>query len=116
MRRFFRRFPFALKGIYSALKNDFSFKTQFFGGILFASIFSYLVWPLSQVEVLFLALAYALVLITELQNSSFEAALDRLHPDMHDDIGKSKDMAAGAVLIAGLFALLVVATIALSRI
>lgn len=47
------------------------------------------------------------MLITELQNSSFELALDRLHPELHDTIGKSKDMAAGAVLTAGFFLIFV---------
>jgi diacylglycerol kinase len=64
---------------------------------------------------LFLALSYALILITELQNTSFEKALDRLHPELHDDIGASKDIAAAAVLTAGLFALVVVLTIVARR-
>jgi diacylglycerol kinase len=64
---------------------------------------------------MWLMLSWMLVLITELQNSSFESALDRIHPDRHDDIGKSKDMAAGAVFVAGLFALFVVLIIVFNR-
>jgi diacylglycerol kinase len=51
------------------------------------------------------------VLITELQNTSFEEALDHLHPELHDKIGRSKDMAAGAVLTAGIFLALVMLVI-----
>jgi diacylglycerol kinase len=72
-------------------------------------------WPLTQTEILFLALSYALILITELQNTSFEKALDKLHPELHDDIGASKDIAAAAVLTAGLFALCVVLVISAER-
>lgn len=102
-----RRFKYALGGIWYALKTDRSYRLQFLGIGMVVLIFSYWQWPLSQAELLFLGLAYALVLITELQNSSFEAALDHLHPEAHEQVGKSKDMAAGAVLTAGLFLLLV---------
>ena len=98
-----RRFKYALGGIYHALLTDKSYRLQFWGIGLFVILFGYWQWPLSQTELLFLGLAYALVLITELQNSSFEAALDHLHPEAHEQVGKSKDMAAGAVLTAGLF-------------
>ena len=106
--RYLKRFPYAFAGLWYALKNDFSYRLQVIGIGTFLAVFVYLLSPLSEMELLFLGLAYALVLITELQNSSFEAALDRLHPELHDDIGRSKDMAAGAVLLAALFALLVI--------
>lgn len=115
MMRVLNRFPHAIRGITKALRTDFSFKTQFWGGALFIPVFSYLVWPLTNIEIFFLGLAYMNVLVTELQNSAFEAALNRLHPERNEDIGKSKDMAAGAVLISGLFALFVVVSILLSR-
>ncbi len=116
MFRFFRRFPHAFRGIIHALRTDFSFRTQALIGATFVAGFGYFLWPITNTEFLFLALAGANILITELQNSSFEAALDRLHPEWHDQIGRSKDMAAGSVLIAGLFALLVVGVIVYSRV
>jgi diacylglycerol kinase len=65
------------------------------------------VWftPISSLEVLMIVLAYSLVLITELQNSAVEIALNKIHPERDESIRKTKDMAAGAVLIAGLFLL-----------
>lgn len=109
-----RRFGNALKGFCSAYKSDFNFKLQVWSFLFFLG-FGYFMWRLTQTEILFLALSYALILITELQNTSFEKALDRLHPELHDDIGISKDIAASAVLIASLFAFVVVATIFFSR-
>jgi diacylglycerol kinase len=109
-----RRFGYALKGYCSAFRSDRNFRLQVYAS-LFYVVFAWLVWPLSQTEMLFLALSYTLIFVTELQNTSFEKALDRLHPELHDEIGASKDIAAAAVLTTGLFALLVVLIIAASR-
>lgn len=98
-----KRFVYPIKGIFYALKNDLSYRTQFYSVATIIAIFVFFMRPLSQTEMLFLGLSYVLILITELQNSSFEAALDRIHPEKHDAIGRSKDMAAGAVLTAGFF-------------
>ena len=108
------RFGYALKGFCSAFKSDRNFRLQVYAAPFYL-IFGWFVWPLTQTEILFLALSYSLIIVTELQNTSFEKALDRLHPKLHDDIGASKDIAAAAVLTSGLFAFIVVAVIAISR-
>lgn len=114
-KKYFSRFPYAFRGIAYAAVNDFGYRTQVYLGIALAILISLFFYPLSSTELLFIALSYALVLITELQNSALEAALDRLHPELNDDIKHSKDMAAGAVLTAGIFLIIVLATIAYSR-
>jgi diacylglycerol kinase len=113
--RYFSRFPHALRGITYAAKNDFGYRTQVYGIGLFVVAILFYLSPLSKEEFLFLLLAYALILITELQNSALEIALDRLHPDLHDAIGKSKDMAAGAVLLAGVFLTVVILSFLYAR-
>ena len=115
IKRTLRRFPHAFRGIWYALCKDFSFQTQFYGGLVVAGLVTWFAWPLATFEFLFLALGYTLLLITELQNSSVEASLDHLHPDRHDAIKVTKDMAAGAVIIAGGYYGLVVLTIVASR-
>jgi diacylglycerol kinase len=106
-----RRLSFAFSGILFAVRNDYSFRLQFYVGGIFIFLFIGFTFPLSYIEYLLITLAYTLILITELQNSAFESAIDHLHPELHDKIGRSKDMAAGAVLIAGLFLLIVTSTI-----
>ena len=110
-----RRFGFALRGICYAIKMDKSFRFQWYGlgsiVLIVIAIFN----PLSQNEFLFVTMAYFLVLITELQNSALEYALDHLHPETHDNIGRSKDLAAGAVLLAGILLLVVVLSVLYSR-
>ncbi|MFM2374567.1 MAG: hypothetical protein RLZZ234_562 [Candidatus Parcubacteria bacterium] len=110
-----KRFGYAIAGFCHAYRSDKNFRLQV-QVLMFYPLFGWIVWPLSPTEILFLSLSYALILITELQNTSFEKALDRLHPELHDDIGASKDIAAAAVLTAGLFALVVVLVILTSRI
>lgn len=110
---YIKRLGYALKGIQHALISDRSFRFQvfFLGPIVL--IFGYLFWPLSQIEILFLALGWIMVIITEIQNTSIETALDHLHPGIHREIGHSKDMAAASVMLAGAFLLVVMILIAI---
>jgi diacylglycerol kinase (ATP) len=110
MKNQINRFTNAFRGILHAIRNDSNFSWQIIS-IIFFILIGYIARPITSTEILFLVLSYFLILITELQNTSIEAALDRIHPEHHRDIGKSKDMMAGSVLLAGLFALVVVLVI-----
>ena len=81
----------------------------------FVALFAYSFWPLTEAEILFLTLGVALIFITELINTAFERALERLHPERHELIGKSKDIASAAVLAAIVFMGIVAITIILAR-
>ena len=105
LKKYLSKFPHALNGLRDAFINDFGFRSQLYLGVFVAFIVLLLIAPLETTETLLIVLAYVLVLITELQNSALEAALDQIHPEKHHSIKKSKDMAAGAVLLAGLFLL-----------
>lgn len=111
-----RRLGFALRGIQYALRTDKNFRLQWYGVGSVVAFAIVVLTPVSGTELLFLVLAYFLILITELQNSALEYALDHLHPETHDNIGRSKDMAAGAVFLAGLFLTIVIATLLYPRI
>lgn len=110
-----KRLQYASAGILFAIRTDYSFRIQLYlvGIVVVALIFIFS--PVTQTEFLFVTLAYFLILITELQNSAFEAALDHLHPELHHNIGRSKDMAAGAVLLAAIFLIIVVVSLAVTR-
>lgn len=110
-----KRLGFALTGIRYAVRTDRSFRLQWYGLGAMVTGAIYLLSPLSATEFLFVALTYILILITELQNSALEYALDHLHPETHDNIGRSKDMAAGSVLLAGISLLLVLGTLLVIR-
>jgi diacylglycerol kinase len=110
-----KRLGYALAGIRYAVRFDRSFRMLWYGIGLVVICCMVILSPLSYQEVLFLILAYVLILITELQNSALEYALDHLHPDTHENIGRSKDMAAGSVLLAGLFLVIVLITLTGTR-
>lgn len=63
-----------------------------------AGIFS----DLSRTEWLWITVAIALVWSAEAFNTALEELADALHPERHPGIGRAKDMAAAAVLIAAL--------------
>jgi len=91
-------------------------RVSFFGGLLFL-LFMWLVFsPLAPWEWLFIGLCWTLILITELQNSALEEALNRIHPELHENIGHSKDMAAGAVLLAVAYTIATIVVLSLIRI
>jgi diacylglycerol kinase len=70
---------------------------------------------LERLDWLWLLLAIALVFITEMLNSAIELLCNALHPGHHPAIGKLKDISAGAVLVAAVFALAVAGIIFVPR-
>ncbi len=115
IKHYLEGFTHAIKGLKYAILNDFGFRKQFYGigAVVAASI--YLLTPLTDSELIFIVLAFVLILITELQNSALEIALNRLHPELNEAIKISKDLAASAVLLAGLFLLFVLGVVAYSH-
>ncbi len=59
---------------------------------------------ISKTEWLFVTMAIALVLITEILNTAFEFLVDLVSPEYNELAGKVKDLAAGAVLFTALMA------------
>lgn len=109
------RLRHALGGLYYALRCDKSFRYQVYLILGLGIISRFALRGLTNYEYALLAISASLVIITELQNSALESALDRLHPEIHDDIRRSKDMAAGAVLLAGVVMLGVVLMVLLNQ-
>ena len=104
----------AIAGLVHAYKFDKSFRMEIWGSAMFVVVAA-LLWPLSGIEFILLTLSYLLILITELINTAVEQMLERLHPERHEIIGKSKDIASAAVLTAFVFAVVVVAVMIQSR-
>lgn len=115
LKKFLTRFSHPIRGLKHAIRNDISFGGQIVLGAIVVSIVWWVFKPLAYWEWLFVFLMWFLVLITELQNSAIEEALDHLHPERHESVGRTKDMAAGAVLLAGVYALIVVIVLTLVR-
>ncbi|MDA1019070.1 MAG: diacylglycerol kinase family protein [Bacteroidetes bacterium] len=97
---------YSLKGALYLIKTEHSIQAQIFIAILFVIAGNYL--DLSITEWLFVLLAISLVLTAESLNSAIEKVADFIHPDFNKKIGLIKDVSAGAVFFAFLFALAVV--------
>jgi len=103
---YWARLGFALAGIRTVFRREKSFRSQcllaIFGIGMTAVLRPGWVWAA------LMALAIGLVLALELVNGALEYLMDRVHPELHEEIGRAKDAAAGAVLLASLFGTFVV--------
>ena len=89
---------YAFRGFKFVIQHELSFKLEVIIGLPIVAFFSYYFWPLERWELMGIVITYGLVLILELVNTSIERMLEKLHPEEHELIGQSKDVAAAAVL------------------
>lgn len=95
-----------LRGLKYAFLRDFAvrFETIVFGVIGIPA--TYIIFgPLTAQEVLLLIFCWFFIVVTEIQNTSIEIALTKLHPEHDEAIGRSKDLASAAVVWAFVFGL-----------
>lgn len=97
-----RAFGHAVRGIWVALRREPNLRIEIVIGMLALALAWWLGAPLVPVF-----LAAGLVLTAELLNSALEATVDLASPERQELARSAKDMAAGGVLMASLFALLV---------
>ncbi len=100
-----QRMGFALSGLRTALATEHSVRTEAAALVAWIGVLCWLQpapvwWALS-------ILSMVVIIAVELLNSALEAAVDRLHPELHPAIGAAKDMAAGAVFLTVLAGLVV---------
>lgn len=105
----------AWRGISKAYQADYSFRLEICLGLPIFVIVAWLIRPLEPLELILLIFSYGLILITELVNTSVERMLARLHPEAHELIGHSKDIASAAVLVAFIVAGIIVLTLLLNN-
>jgi diacylglycerol kinase len=105
MRRRFRSFKYALRGIWTLLTTQVNARIHLFA--LVGVVAAGLLVGLSSGEWTVIALAVALVFSAEAMNSALEFLADHTAPEWHDSVQKAKDLAAGSVLLAALGAIVV---------
>jgi diacylglycerol kinase len=98
-----RSFGHALRGLALAFRSERSFRLQVLAA--FAVIVILIVLPLDLWERAILLLVTMFVLVLELLNSSLERLVDLAKPRLHEYAGDIKDLMAGSVLLAAMFAL-----------
>ena len=93
---------FAFKGAFFLLKKEPSLKIQFVIALLVTAAGFF--FDISSNEWIVQLLAIGMVMSIEGINTAIEEIADFIHPEYNDKIGFIKDIAAGAVFIAAVFA------------
>jgi len=103
--KFLKSFSNAARGIAFLFKSQFNARIELIiTGIVILSGF---LFRISSAEWIIILLCIALVLALEGINTAIEIFADKLHPGFDTEIGKAKDVAAGAVLIASVVAAII---------
>jgi diacylglycerol kinase (ATP) len=104
-RPFRARLGFALAGLAIVWRRENSFRTQC-GLAAIAAIVTAVLRP-DWIWMALITVTIAIVLLLEMVNAALEYLIDRVHPEIHDEIKYAKDAAAGAVLLASMASLAV---------
>ena len=115
IKKIIRSIRFALKGLRHAYRGDNSFRMEVVYGSITYLVVGCLLAPFQPWELMLYVFSYFFILIVELINTAFEKMLERVHPSEHEVIGKSKDIAAAAVLLAFIFAIIVICILVYTR-
>ncbi|WP_237566345.1 diacylglycerol kinase family protein [Paenibacillus sp. EZ-K15] len=101
----YRAFGCAMRGILTAVQTERNMKIHIAAALIVFIAAALL--QLDRMSWLFLLLAIALVFIAELVNTAVEAIIDLISPEEHVLARVAKDTAAGAALVAAVFAVVI---------
>ena len=100
-----RSFKFAFRGAWKLVSTEASIQVQLAIAVLI-TILGF-VMQISPMEWMLQSLSIALVLVSESLNTAIEKLCDFIHPEYHKRIGFVKDISAGAVTFAVIFAIII---------
>lgn len=102
MRRVIASFGPALAGLVALVRGEPNARVHL--AVTIAVVFAALGLGVSAADWRWIIAAFGMVWVAEGFNTALEALCDRLHPERDDHIGRVKDLAAGAVLVAAITA------------
>jgi diacylglycerol kinase (ATP) len=102
MKKLIRSFGYAFKGVAYATTSQLNFRIHL-GATLIAVAMGFAL-HISTSEWQWVAISITIVLVTEIFNTMIETLVDLVSPGYNEKAGHIKDMSAGAVVIAALFA------------
>ncbi|HEY9168107.1 MAG TPA: diacylglycerol kinase family protein [Lutibacter sp.] len=96
---------YAAKGLWILITSEYSIITQ----VIIALIMTIIgfIMHLSATEWMFQIMAIGLVLVAESLNTAIEKLADFIHPEYHKQIGRIKDISAGAAFFAAIIAIII---------
>ncbi|MCM1328326.1 MAG: diacylglycerol kinase family protein [Ruminococcus sp.] len=105
MKKFFKAFVYAGRGVAYAVRTQRNFRFHIAAAV-YVTAFSFF-YELTRGEYVLLALTFSAVMSAELVNTAVEAAVDLISPEKNRLAAIAKDAAAGAVLVTAFFAVIV---------
>lgn len=101
----YKSVKYAAKGFWILITSENSIIAQ----VIIAVIMTTLgfIMQLSATEWMFQLLSIGLVLVAESLNTAIEKIADFIHPEYHKQIGRIKDISAGASFFAAIFAVII---------
>lgn len=98
-------FNYAIEGLKHTLKTQRNMRIHFFAGAVV--LFFGVVLSLGTVEFILLLSAVTIVIVAEMFNTALELAVDMFTKEFHNMAKMAKDIAAGCVFVASVYALIV---------
>lgn len=96
---------YAAKGFWILITSENSIIAQVIIAIIMTIIG--FIMHISATEWMFQLVAIGLVLVAEALNTAIEKIADFIHPEYHKQIGRVKDISAGAAFFAAIFAIII---------
>ena len=105
IRQRIRSFGFAFNGLWLLIKEEHNARIHFLAALIAVGAGIY--FQLSPNEWIAIVFAIALVFIAEIINSSVEKLADTVTKEKNEGIKKTKDLAAGGVLLSAITSLII---------
>lgn len=105
IKRLFKSFTYAFRGLYKTFKEEQNLQIQFVAALAIVALSVWL--GIKPLEWCFILLVSTLVLLMEIANSAVERIADVLKPRIHEYIKEMKDIMAAAVMLASVLAIAV---------
>jgi diacylglycerol kinase len=95
--KFIKSVPHAFRGIISLIRNDNNFRIHLLAVVVVVIVGLWI--EFTEAEWLAVIITMGIVLALEAMNTAVETIIDLVSPEYHDLAKKTKDVAAGAVLL-----------------
>ncbi|MBN2891827.1 MAG: diacylglycerol kinase family protein [Bacteroidales bacterium] len=105
IKRRLKSFKYAFQGLFYVFRTQTNMQIHAFAMILVVVVGVF--FKISSSEWLFITLAVALVMVSEIVNTAIEEIVNFISPDFHKQAGLIKDLGAAFVLLAAIFAIVV---------
>ena len=114
MKKIRNSFKYAIEGIWTSFKTERNMKIHIF--IMILAIIACIILKINKSEWIICIILFAIVIGSELFNTSIETIVDMVMPEKNEKAKIAKDVSAGAVLVVAIGAAIIGLVIFVPRI